>query len=170
MRNRTGCGYLVRCFLLALLLSAVTSWAGAQDQPTTPPPSPSTTALSQPTMPSWDDLEAASGELSQKANDLVSQAVDLNSQLAQLQSSLLESTTLLAQSLAMRKQEALAAQATFQAARNSGLWWQRIGLVASGVAAGYIIYPKAPGALYGAATGALVDVGLEVSGLFRIKL
>ena len=121
-------------------------------------------------MLSWDDLEQASATLSQKANDLVPQVVDLNSQLGQLQSSLQDSTMLLAQSLAMRKQEALAAQGAVKSALNRSLWWQRLGLVATGALGGYIIYTKAPGALYGAAVGALVDAGAEILGSIRIHL
>jgi hypothetical protein len=143
---------------------------GAQDAPIVTPSSLSTQDSSQPTMPSWDSLEAASAELSQRANDLVPQVVDLNSQLGQLQSSLTDSTTLLAQSLAMRKLEAQAAQGAVRAALNRSLWWQRLGLVATGALGGYIIYTKAPGALYGAAVGALVDAGAEILGSIRIKL
>jgi len=43
-------------------------------------------------------------------------------------------------------------------------------MVASGVAGGYIITKDAPGALWGAGAGALVDIVMEVSGLFRIRL
>jgi hypothetical protein len=120
-------------------------------------------------MPSWDSLEAASVELSNRASDLVPQVVDLNSQLGKLQSSLSDSVTLLAQSLAMRKQEALAAQAAVQAARNSGLWWQRVTLVTAGAFAGYLI-DKWPGAAIGAGSGAIVDAGMEVVASIRIKL
>ena len=158
-------------FLSALLLlSGAFCLAGAQVQPTSSPPSPSTSLSVQPTMPSWDDLEAASVELSNRASDLVPQVVDLNSQLGKLQSSLSDSVTLLAQSLAMRKQEALAAQVAVKSALNRSLWWQRLGLVATGALGGYIIYTKAPGALYGAAVGALVDAGAEILGSIRIKL
>jgi hypothetical protein len=120
-------------------------------------------------MPSWDDLEAASAELSSKASDLVPQVVDLNSQLGKLQSSLLDCTTLLAQSLSMRKQEALAAQGAVKSALNRSLWWQRSALVVGGAFAGYLAY-KWPGSGYGAAAGAAIDAVLEISGAIRIKL
>ena len=170
MKRLSGSGYWARCCLLALCLSAVSISVGAQDQPTSEQPLQNTTLSSPPTMLSWDDLEQASATLSQKANDLVPQVVDLNSQLGQLQSSLQDSTMLLAQSLAMRKQEALAAQGAVKSALNRSLWWQRLGLVATGALGGYIIYTKAPGALYGAAVGALVDAGAEILGSIRIKL
>jgi hypothetical protein len=70
----------------------------------------------------------------------------------------------------MRKLEAQAAQGAVRAALNRSLWWQRLGLVATGALGGYIIYTKAPGALYGAAVGALVDAGAEILGSIRIKL
>ena len=143
--------------------------AAAQDQPTSQPPSPSITDSSQPTMPSWDDLDNLSATLSQKASDLVPQVVDLNSQLGQLQSSLLDSTTLLAQSLAMRKQEALAAQDSIKSALNRSLWWQRACLVLAGAGIGYAV-DKWPGAAIGAGSGAVVDAGLEISAAIRIKL
>ena len=120
-------------------------------------------------MPSWDDLEAASVELSNRASDLVPQVVDLNSQLGKLQSSLSDSVTLLAQSLAMRKQEALAAQVAVKSALNRSLWWQRSGLVVAGAFGGYLAN-KWPGSGWGAAAGLVVDAGLEVLGSIRIKL
>lgn len=168
-RRVTGCGFWARCCLLALCLLAASSWAVAQDQPTSPPPQPDTTLSSQPTMPSWDDLDSLSAQLSAKASDLVPQVVDLNSQLGQLQSSLLDSTTLLAQSLAMRKQEALAAQAQVKSALNRSLWWQRSGLVVAGAFAGYLAN-KWPGSGWGAAAGLVVDAGLEILGSIRIRL
>ena len=167
--NKTGCGSWARCSLLALWLLAAIAWAGAQDAPTTPPPSPSTTASSSPTMPSWDDLDKASAELSQKANDLVNQATDLNSQLEQLQSLLTQSQTLYTQSQSMRQQEEAAAQATIQAARNSGLWWERACLTFAGGFAGYLI-DKWPGAAVGAGAGIATDAALELAPLFKIKL
>ncbi len=142
---------------------------GAQDQPTSPPPPPDTTSSSPPTMMSWDDLEALSGQLSAKANDLLNQAQDLNQQLAQLQSSLTESTTLLAQSLAMRKQEALAAQAQVRSALNRSLWWQRSALVVGGGFVGYLV-DGWKGAAIGTAGGAVADSGLEIAFAIRIKL
>ena len=167
---KSGSRFCLLFLSVLLLLSGAFCSVGAQVQPTLEQPLPSTTLSSPPTMLSWDDLEQASATLSQKANDLVPQVVDLNSQLGQLQSSLQDSTMLLAQSLAMRKQEALAAQGAVKSALNRSLWWQRLGLVATGALGGYIIYTKAPGALYGAAVGALVDAGAEILGSIRIHL
>jgi 16S rRNA G1207 methylase RsmC len=162
---RIGSGFSVRLCLLALLLLVASAWAVAQDQPTSEQPSQSTTVLSPPTMLSWDDLDQASAALSQKASDLVPQVVDLNSQLGKLQSSLLDSTTLLAQSLAMRKQEALAAQAAVKTALNKSLWYQRTAFTVVGAFSGYLIN-KWPGSAIGAASGLAIDGGLE---LFRIS-
>ena len=167
---KSGSRFCLLFLSVLLLLSGAFCSVGAQVQPTSEQPLQNTTLSSPPTMLSWDDLEQASATLSQKANDLVPQVVDLNSQLGQLQSSLQDSTMLLAQSLAMRKQEALAAQGAVKSALNRSLWWQRLGLVATGALGGYIIYTKAPGALYGAAVGALVDAGAEILGSIRIKL
>ena len=169
MKRLSGSGYWARCCLLALCLSAVSISVGAQDQPTSPPPPPDTTSSSPPTMMSWDDLEALSGQLSAKANDLLNQAQDLNQQLAQLQSSLTESTTLLAQSLAMRKQEALAAQAQVRSALNRSLWWQRGALVAGGGFIGYVAGGWR-GAAIGAASGAAADATLEIAFAIKVKI
>ena len=175
MKKVRGCGSWARYFLPLVLALGALSWAGAQDQPTSPPPQPSTTDSSQPTMPSWDSLEQASAELSSKAAELPNlaedsrtQSEDLKAQAVKLQSLLTDSTTLLARSLDMRKQEAQAAQVAIKSSLNRSDWWQRFALVAGGALTGSLI-DKAPGALYGAGAGALVDLVLEVSGLFRIK-
>lgn len=167
MKCRSG-WFTLSLFLWAGAYLLVASYsARAQDQPTSPPPPPDTTASSQPTMPSWDSLEQASGTLSQLVSDLVPQVVDLNSQLGKLQSSLLDSTTLLAQSLAMRKQEALAAQGAIKSALNRSLWWQRASLVVAGGFAGYLVNQWTGGA-YGAVAGIALDAVLEIS--FRVRL
>ena len=169
MKCRSG-SFTLALFLWAGVYLLVASYsARAQDQPTSPPQPPDTTASNQPTMPSWDSLEQASGQLSQLANDLVPQVVDLNSQLGKLQSSLLDSTTLLAQPLAMRKQEALAAQDSIKAALNRSLWWQRLGLVSAGGFIGYVAGGW-KGAAIGAGAGAAADAGLEIALAVRIKL
>ena len=162
---KRGNGFLSLFLSLALLALVGISTVGAQDQPISSPPSPSITPSSPPTMMSWDDLEQASQVLSQKANDLVPQVVDLNSQLGQLQSSLAGCTTLLAQSLAMRKQEALAAQAAVKSALNKGLWYQRALFTVGGAFLGYLV-DKWPGAAIGAGSGLFLDGGLE---LFKIR-
>jgi hypothetical protein len=119
-------------------------------------------------MLSWDDLEALSVELSNKAEDLVPQVVDLNSQLGKLQSSLSDSVTLLAQSLSMRKQEAQAAQAAVKSALHRSTWWQRGALTVAGAFGGYVGW-KWPGCGYGAAAGLAIDAVLEVIS-FKVKL
>ena len=168
--SRSTGWFTLALFFWAGLYSLVACYSvGAQDQPTSQPPSPDTTVSSQPTMPSWDDLDNLSATLSQKASDLVPQVVDLNSQLGQLQRSLLDSTTAFQQSLSMRKQEALAAQAAIRAALNRSLWWQRACLVLAGAGIGYAV-DKWPGAAIGAGSGAVVDAGLEISAAIRIKL
>ena len=69
----------------------------------------------------------------------------------------------------MRKQEALAAQVTFQAARNAGIWWQRTALVVAGGFVGYLV-DKWPGAAIGAGAGAATDAGFEIASLIKLKL
>jgi hypothetical protein len=69
----------------------------------------------------------------------------------------------------LKLQEATAASQAIRAAQNSGLWWQRGACVAAGAFAGYLV-DKWPGSGWGAAAGLVVDAGLEVSGLVRIRL
>ena len=163
---KRGNGFFSLFLSLALLALAGTSTVGAQDQPTSQPPSPSITDSSQPTMPSWDDLDNLSATLSQKASDLVPQVVDLNSQLGKLQSSLLDSTTALTQSLSMRKQETLAAQTAIRAALGKQTWAQRALFAVGGAFIGYLA-DGWTGAAWGAGAGLVADTGLE---LFKIRL
>jgi len=69
----------------------------------------------------------------------------------------------------MRKQEALAAQATFQAAHNAGIWWQRAALVVTGGFVGYLV-DKWPGVAIGVGAGSATDAGLEIASLIKLKL
>ena len=166
---RNGRGTLALFFWLGLYLLVLSYSAGAQVTPSSTSPSSSIEPSEQPTTLSWQDLEALSAELSNKANDLVPRVVDLNSQLGQLQSSLTLSTTLLAQSLDLRKQEDQKAQAAVKAALNRSAWFQRGLFVVAGGFAGYLIKGW-EGAAYGAGAGVLSDAALEIALSIKIKL
>lgn len=134
-------------FLLACLLSAVTSWA----QPTQPPEPPSSPPSAEPsTLPSLPTDTAPGPSLSelwaQLKSELIASDADwqrvsslldaLQIEADGLRSSLTLSTELLEQSEAAReaeRQAALEAMARADAAERSRNTWRAVGLVAGGL-------------------------------------
>ena len=165
----TGCGFWARSCLLALCLLAASSWAVAQDQPTSPPPPPSITPSEQPTTSTSDQLSNLSDQLSLQVNNLIQQVTTLKQQLGESQSSLTESVMSLQSLQKLRVQEEAAAQAQVRSALNRSLWWQRSALVVGGGFVGYLV-DGWKGAAIGAAGGAVADAGLEVVFSIRLKL
>ena len=167
---RNGRGFLALSLSFALFSLVGLSSVAAQANTITEPPWPGMIDSGPPTTDTLGTLSDLLDQLSRKVTDLQSQVQTLNQQLGVLQSSLMESETALELSKKLRLQEYQAAHDAISASLKQGAWWQRIAMVASGVAGGYIITKDAPGALWGAGAGALVDIVMEVSGLFRIRL
>jgi len=155
---KRGNGFLSLFLSLALLALAGTSTVGAQDQPTSAPPSPQPNLLNSDGTVNWQALDQASQQIYEQAKTQAQMDSDLSSSLGDLQKQYTELLSSI--KVADQAKDKVVSSALFE----SNLW--RDGAIVVGAAFGGYLYNKWPGSAKYALAGLAFDACLEI---FKIR-